>query len=68
MLVSSISKSGDGGHWTHWLADTKAEAARFAYVASSRPQHLLVWAIPEGKQADYSTLQERGFAPYDLNL
>jgi len=62
MLVSSIRKSGDGGHWTHWLEDKGAEAARFAYVASSRPKFLLVWAIPEDKNADYSTLEKLGFA------
>jgi hypothetical protein len=64
MLVSSINKSGDGGHWTHWLEDKGAEAARFAYVASSRPKFLLVWAIPEGRGTDYSTLEKLGLAHY----
>jgi len=61
MLVSSTSKSGEGGHWSHWLEDKKAEAARFAYVASSRPKQLLVWAIPEDKKADYNELEKLGF-------
>ncbi len=63
MLVSSPSKKGLAvdGHWTEWLKDPSSEAARFAYVASSRPKHLLVWAVPEEKNRDYSRLETLGF-------
>lgn len=45
MVVSSSSK-GRSGHWEKWLEDSNKEPARFAYVASSRPKQVLVWAIP----------------------
>lgn len=52
MLVSSPTKSGTSdGHWEQWLADKTSEAARLAYVASSRPKDLLVWAIPKPRVA-----------------
>ena len=48
LLVSAPSKQGTpDGYWTQWLANPNAEAARLAYVASSRPKHLLAWAIPK---------------------
>lgn len=53
MLVSSPDdrgqKNSGSGYWKHWLErkHAKGESARFAYVASSRPKYLLVWAIPE---------------------
>ena len=47
LLVSAPSKQGTpDGHWTQWLEVSTKEAARLAYVASSRPKHLLAWAIP----------------------
>jgi DNA helicase-2/ATP-dependent DNA helicase PcrA len=49
MLVSSPTKKGDkGGHFTSWLdpASGYEEYTRFAYVACSRPRHLLVVATP----------------------
>ena len=47
LLVSAPNKQGtQDGHWTQWLANSKTEAARLAYVASSRSKHLLTWAIP----------------------
>ena len=62
MVVSSPTGHGDGGHWRQWLDKTSGggEHARFAYVASSRPVRLLVWAIPkdddEGSVADLENL------------
>ncbi len=65
MLVSAPSKQGTSdGHWHQWLGDPSSEAARFAYVASSRPQHLLVWAVPEEKNADYTRLEKLGFVQH----
>ena len=46
MVVSSPFKGNDG-HWEKWLEDSTKEPARFAYVASSRPKQVLVWAVPE---------------------
>jgi len=47
MLVSSRNKIGtDDGYWTQWLDNSTSEASRLAYVASSRPKKLIIWAIP----------------------
>ncbi|MCF5725166.1 UvrD-helicase domain-containing protein [Pseudomonas syringae] len=60
MLVSA-SRRGDGSHWVDWISDKNAEAARLAYVASSRPRNLLVWAVKKLKVAERITLQQLGF-------
>jgi DNA helicase II / ATP-dependent DNA helicase PcrA len=51
MLVSSETKNSEGGHYEHWISNSPEhnEYIRFAYVASSRPKHLLIWAIPKVK-------------------
>ena len=48
MLVSSNTPQGGSGthYWKNWLNDPTKEAARLAYVASSRPRCLLIWALP----------------------
>jgi DNA helicase-2/ATP-dependent DNA helicase PcrA len=63
MLVSSLYK-GQGsktGHWEDWLSDKNSEAARIAYVASSRPRKLLVWAVPNIDSTQKNKLIELGF-------
>ena len=63
LLVSAPSRQGtQDGHWTHWLEDSKAEAAGLAYVASSRPRHLLAWVIrkPIAEQ-EGETIRNLGF-------
>jgi ATP-dependent DNA helicase UvrD/PcrA len=68
LLVSSLNqKGGIGGHWQEWLQDSRAEPARFAYVASSRPRRLLAWAIPLSKepQEDLQRITALGFTPVD---
>jgi DNA helicase II / ATP-dependent DNA helicase PcrA len=68
MLVSAPSKQGTiDGHWEQWLDDPCSEAARFAYVGSSRPKYLLLWAIPENKNKDYSELEKLGFIPHVIS-
>ncbi len=68
MLVSAPSKSGsDDNHWEHWLGDTNPEAKRLAYVASSRPKHLLVWAAPKVNNGDMTKLTKLGFEPVYLD-
>lgn len=49
LVVSAKDKKSKGGHFEHWLSETTVEKEyiRFAYVASSRPKHLLIWAIPK---------------------
>lgn len=63
LVVSSPTNKG-GGYWLRWLANPEVEEARFAYVASSRPRHLLVWALPEQSINDErrERLEELGFS------
>ncbi|MFX7465128.1 ATP-dependent helicase [Acinetobacter baumannii] len=49
MLISNPTRKGDGTHWSHWIGDKTSEAARFAYVASSRPKYVLVWCVKKLK-------------------
>ena len=60
MLVSSKDKQSKGGHYEHWISDLpeNSEFVRFAYVASSRPKHLLIWAIPTIKKDKENILQK----------
>lgn len=64
LLVSSpVKRGGKGGHWSEWLDGSvdDGEHTRFAYVASSRPKHLLAWAIPDSDEKGIKTLQKLGF-------
>ncbi len=61
MLVSSPDKRTDDGYWTQWLDDPASEAARLAYVASSRPRKLIVWAIPSPSATEKNRLEKMGF-------
>lgn len=62
-IVVSTAKSGGqpGSHWVSWLSDPESEAARFAYVASSRPQHYLIWAVKKLKAKEKEELEKVGF-------
>lgn len=62
LLVSARDKQGTpDGYWTQWVDNTSSEAARLAYVASSRPRHLLVWAIPDPTEHDKDKMRRLGF-------
>lgn len=61
VLVSSLKSGPNNSHWKDWLADPASEAGRFAYVASSRPRHLLIWAVKLLKDNESKTLSELGF-------
>jgi DNA helicase II / ATP-dependent DNA helicase PcrA len=60
MLVSSETKNSEGGHYEHWISNLPEhnEYIRFAYVASSRPKNLLIWAIPKIKKDRKKILEE----------
>ncbi|MGS0741918.1 UvrD-helicase domain-containing protein [Glaciimonas sp. GG7] len=60
MLVSS-TKKGKQSHWKEWLEDATSEAARLAYVASSRPRHILIWAVKSLKKDEKQQLLKLGF-------
>lgn len=67
MLVSSPTKSGTiDGHWEQWLQNRESEAARLAYVASSRPVKLLVWAVPDITETDRMQFEELGFSYHTI--
>ncbi|MDY6896247.1 MAG: UvrD-helicase domain-containing protein, partial [Thermotogota bacterium] len=47
LAFSPNNRGGGGGYWENWFENQDDEIARFAYVASSRPKYLLMWAVPE---------------------
>lgn len=62
MLISSARAGGTpGSHWHSWLAEKNSEAARFAYVASSRPRHCLIWAVKTLSDGEKEQLKRIGF-------
>ncbi|WDH32426.1 UvrD-helicase domain-containing protein [Pseudomonas chlororaphis] len=61
VVVSSQQPGVHQSHWQDWLRDRGSEAARFAYVASSRPQHMLIWAVKKLKAEDRPVLAQLGF-------
>ncbi|MNN64476.1 hypothetical protein D3C81_1799170 [compost metagenome] len=61
VLVSSQQPGVHLSHWRDWLRDRSTEAARFAYVASSRPQHRLFWAVKKLKPKEREVLAQLGF-------
>lgn len=63
LVVSSPTRRGDGGHWLQWVDNAAGndEHARFAYVASSRPKHLLCWAVPTPDEGQKQILEQLGF-------
>ena len=61
VVVSSLQAGVHMSNWKDWLADPASEAARFAYVASSRPKHLLIWAVKKLKKDESKILSSLGF-------
>lgn len=61
VVVSSQRPGVHQSHWKDWLRDRTSEAARFAYVASSRPKHVLIWAVKKLKAEDRLVLEGLGF-------
>lgn len=61
MLISNPTRNGTGTHWSHWIGDNTSESSRFAYVASSRPKHILVWCVKKLKSSEQKELKDLGF-------
>lgn len=61
VVVSSLKSGKYHSHWQDWLRDRGSEATRFAYVASSRPQHMLIWAVKKLKPEHRPVLAQLGF-------
>lgn len=61
-IVVSSTSAGSDSHWKSWLKDPDTEAARFAYVASSRPKEYLIWAVKTLKPSDKEKLEGLGFS------
>lgn len=65
VIISAGNKKSRGGYFEQWIgSDIKdSEYVRFAYVASSRPKHLLIWAIPKtAKNMHIAKIEKLGFA------
>lgn len=61
LLSSPDARGQPGSHWSSWLKDPYSEAARFAYVASSRPKYRLVWAVKKLDKHQEETFTALGF-------
>ncbi|OBU32370.1 DNA helicase UvrD [Photobacterium kishitanii] len=62
ILISSPDARGSvDSHWTYWLGNSNSEAARFAYVASSRPKYRLIWAVKRLNLACKKRFEDMGF-------
>lgn len=60
VLLVSNDEKGKGTNWREWLENPKSEYARIAYVASSRPKKLLVWAVANLNEEDKNRLKNLG--------
>lgn len=62
ILVSTADARGSASsNWKDWLNDPASECARFAYVASSRPKHNLVWVVKKLNQQEREKFTNLGF-------
>lgn len=70
VILISNEKMGKriGESWKEWLSDSQSEYARMAYVASSRPRKLLVWAVKNIKEEEIKQLLDLGFEKEDIDL
>lgn len=63
-VVISSPQAGNDSNWLNWIKSPDTESARFAYVASSRPKHYLIWAVKKLKEAEKEKLKKIGFFIY----
>ena len=59
-LVKTSDRLNDAAFEKHGK-DKTSEAARFAYVASSRPKYILVWCVKNLKPKEKIELESLGF-------
>lgn len=62
LLISTTNAKGTG-YWEKWI-DDKGETTRFAYVASTRPKHLLCWAVPKLNDIQRQKIESIGLKKY----
>lgn len=63
LLVSAPTKQSKGGHYEHWMENFESEYNRFAYVACTRPRHLLIIATPKLKKTSREAFINLGITP-----
>ena len=68
MLISNSTRNGGDAHWSHWIKNKDSEAARFAYVASSRPKYILAWCVKKLKTSEQVELKSLGFEILDSSI
>lgn len=65
LLISSPNNTGQktGRHYEDWIGlSGDKEHIRFGYVASSRPKHILIWAIPKtSNNTNLAKMEAMGF-------
>ena len=61
LLVSTPNALGKAGYWENWIND-KQETTRMAYVACTRPKHLLCWAVPKLNDVQRASIESLGFS------
>lgn len=65
ILISTPRAGGSSGsHWRSWLGSSDSEAARLAYVVSSRPKSRLIWAVKKLNATDEARFEALGFHLY----
>ena len=64
LLVSTPNATGKAGYWENWIND-KQETTRMAYVACTRPRHLLCWAVPKLNETQRTAIEALGFVKLD---
>jgi DNA helicase-2/ATP-dependent DNA helicase PcrA len=68
LLISHQNKKSGGGHHSHWIkANAKDEEhVRYAFVACSRPKHLLVLATPKLSAKEITDSKAIGFSKIEV--
>lgn len=61
LLASTPNATGKAGYWENWIND-KQETTRMAYVACTRPKHLLCWAVPKLNDVQRASIESLGFS------
>lgn len=65
LLLSTKNATGKTGYWENWI-NMKDEAARIAYVASTRPRFLLCWGVCSLSAEKREKIERIGFRRLEL--